>query len=70
MEEKLIAAGVKNLHAYGYPDCNKANIVTDEIYRAFFASMLESNKGKAGAAVDKAIDNLLAKCAGAVKPKE
>ena len=62
MEDKLIASGVKNLHAYGYLGCNKANILTDQIYRAFFASMLKDNKGKAGADVDKAIDNLLAKC--------
>jgi hypothetical protein len=65
MEDKLIAAGVKNLHEYGYPECNKANILTDKIYRAFFASMLKDNKGKAGATVDKAIDSLLAKCEGA-----
>ena len=64
MEDKLIAAGVKNLHAYGYPYCNKSNILTDIIYKAFFASMLKDNKGKAGASVDKAIDNLLAKCEG------
>ena len=62
MEDKLIAAGVKNLHAYGYPHCNKDNILTDDIYRALFASMLKYNKGKAGAAVDKAIDALLEKC--------
>ena len=65
MEENLIAAGVKNLHAFGYPECDKANIVTDQIYKAFFASMLKDNKGKAGTAVDRAIDNLLAKCEGA-----
>ena len=62
MEDKLIEAGVKNLHAYGYLSCDKVNILTDMIYRAFFASMLKDNKGKAGAAVDRAIDNLLAKC--------
>ena len=62
MEEKLIAAGVKNLHTFGYPQCDKTNILTDQIYRAFFASMLKDNKGKAGAEVDKVIDSLLAKC--------
>jgi hypothetical protein len=62
MEEKLIAAGVKNLHEYGYPYCSKSNILTDQIYRAFFVSMLKENKGKAGATVDMAIDSLLAKC--------
>ena len=62
MEEKLIAAGVKNLHAFGYPECDKANILTDQIYKAFFMSMLKDNKGSAGAAVDRAISNLLARC--------
>jgi hypothetical protein len=56
---KLIAAGVKNLRAYGYPECNADNILTDRIYRAFFASMLRDNLGKAGAAVDAEINALL-----------
>ena len=59
MKEKLIEAGVKNLRAFGYPHCNKDNILTDAIYRAFFAEMLKDNKGKAGADFDKAIDELL-----------
>jgi hypothetical protein len=61
MKEKLIAAGVKNLHTYGYPKCNKDNILTDDIYKAFFASMLKDNKGH-GAEIDKAIDELLVVC--------
>lgn len=65
MKDKLIEAGVKNLQAYGYPGCNKDNILTDEIYRAFFASMLKDNKGKSGDAADMAIDDLLAKCEAA-----
>lgn len=46
LREKLIAAGVKNLRAYGYPNCNAENILTDQIYKAFFTSMLESNLGQ------------------------
>lgn len=61
MKDKLISAGVKNLHAYGYPECNKDNILTDQIYKAFFASMLKDNKGHASH-IDKAIDELLAIC--------
>lgn len=61
MKDKLIAAGVKNLHTYGYPECDKDNILTDQIYKAFFASMLKDNKGH-GKDVDKAIDELLAVC--------
>ena len=68
MKDKLIAAGVKNLHAYGYPHCNKQNILTDEIYRAFFASMLKDNMGKAGAAVDAAIGALLKQCEAPAPP--
>lgn len=29
MKDKLIAAGVKNLRAYGYPECDKDNILTE-----------------------------------------
>ena len=58
MKDKLISAGVKNLHAYGYPEFNKDNILTDQIYKAFFASMLKDNKGN-GKDIDKAIDELL-----------
>lgn len=61
MKDKLIAAGVNNLHAYGYPECNKDNILADQIYKAFFASMLKDNKGH-GEAIDKAIDELLTVC--------
>ena len=59
IREKLIAAGVKNLRAYGYPNCNKDNILTDEIYKAFFSSMLKDNKGHG---FDKDIDDLMAIC--------
>ena len=61
MKAKLIAAGVKNLKVFGYPECNKDNILTDKIYKAFFASMLKDNKGN-GKTIDKAIDELLMLC--------
>lgn len=63
IEEKLIAAGVGNLVEFGYPDCTKDNILVEDIYRAFFVSMLEDNKGKAGPAVDAVIDSLLVRAA-------
>lgn len=59
MEKTLIAAGIRNLKEYGYPDVNEKNILTDPIYSAFFRSMLRDNKGH-GAEIDKAIDSLLA----------
>lgn len=65
MKDKLITAGVKNLREFGYPHCDKNNILTDAVYKAFFASMLKDNKGH-GAAIDKTIDELLAIC----EPKE
>ena len=43
---KLIAAGVKNLREFGYPDVNDKNILTDIIYSAFFKQMLKDNIGK------------------------
>lgn len=61
MRNKLIANGVKNLKEYGYPDCNKDNILTDEIYKGFFVSMLKDNKG-VQQNLDKTIDGLLKEC--------
>ena len=61
MKKKLIDAGVKNLNAFGYPHCNQDNILTDAIYKQFFAEMLKDNKGHSGA-IDAAIDELLIEC--------
>jgi len=61
MRDKLIAAGVKNLHEFGYPACTKDNILTDMIYSRFFVSMLKDNKGHSKE-VDEAIDELIAVC--------
>lgn len=63
IESKLIAAGVKNLKEFGYPKCNSENILTDMVYKQFFMSMLEDNRGKSKA-IDAAIDSLLVKCNG------
>ena len=38
--EKLIQAGVKHLIEFGYTDCNKHNIMTDVVYKRFFAASL------------------------------
>lgn len=65
IEAKLIAAGVKNLKEFGYPNCNSENILTDMIYKRFFVSMLEDNKGKSKE-VDAAIKSLLIRCSGEV----
>lgn len=59
IEKKLIAAGVRNLKEFGYPNCNEDNIITDDIYKQFFLSMLQDNKGQAGHDVDMIIDSLI-----------
>ena len=63
MRGMLIAAGVRNLLEWGYPQCNKKNILTDEIYSEFFLNMLEDNKGAAKEA-DEAIEALIAEIKG------
>lgn len=63
MKEKLIAAGVKNLQAFGYPKVNKENIFTDAIYSAFFKEMLKDAKGHSRA-VDAAVEELLQRMGG------
>lgn len=58
VRQQLLKAGVKNLREFGYPDCDTTSILTDPIYKAFFASMLKDNKGH-GAHIDIQIDKLL-----------
>ncbi len=55
----LLKMGINNLIEFGYPTVDIDNILSDKIYRAFFKSMLESNRGVAPA-VDDAINELLA----------
>ena len=43
---------------FGYPCCNKENILTDEVYKLFFASMLRQSLGF-GDILDGEIDLLL-----------
>lgn len=40
----FIKSGVLNLKKYGYPNVNAKNLMIDEIYGAFFASMLDGWK--------------------------
>lgn len=41
--ERLIAAGVKNLKEFGYPHVTAENILTDDVYRAFFVNMVRDS---------------------------
>ena len=63
MEQKLIQAGINNLKEFGYPDVDMDNILTDEIYKAFFLTMLKDNKGHR-VDIDAAIDRLIMKIEG------
>lgn len=60
MRDKLIAAGVRNLKEFGYPNVNADNILTDMIFAGFFKSMLEDNRGRGA---DAEIDALLTEIA-------
>jgi hypothetical protein len=56
IRSKLIDAGVKNLREFGYPMVNKNNILTDDVFKRFFVSMLRDNLGQGA---DDAINGLL-----------
>ncbi len=62
IESALITAGVKNLKEFGYPSVTNENILTDQVYKMFFESMLKDNKGQ-DTQVDKVINGLLSKLA-------
>lgn len=56
VRDQLIDAGVKNLREFGYPMANKNNILTDDVFKRFFVSMLRDNFGQGA---DDAINGLL-----------
>ena len=58
IKEHLLKAGVKNLKEFGYSAVTTETILTDEVYKEFFKSMLEENLGN-GKQVDDVIDELL-----------
>ena len=62
IREHLLKTGVKNLKEFGYPEVTTETILTDEVYKEFFKSMLEDNKGN-GKQVDEVIDQLLSEVA-------
>jgi hypothetical protein len=45
IRQHILKSGVKNLKEFGYPDANTNNILTDEVYKLFFESMLKENLG-------------------------
>ena len=58
IREHLLKAGVKNLKEFGYSEVTPETILTDEVYKIFFKSMLEDNLGN-GKQVDEVINQLL-----------
>ena len=58
IREHLLKAGVKNLKEFGYPEVTTKTLLTDEVYKIFFKSMLEDNLGN-GKQVDEVINQLL-----------
>ena len=62
IREHLLKAGVKNLKEFGYPEVTTETILTDEVYKEFFKSMLKENKGN-GKQVDEVIEQLLSEVA-------
>lgn len=55
---QIIKNGITNLENFGYTDVNEENIFTDEIYSAFFKSMLKDNLGNG---FDTEINEILSK---------
>ncbi len=50
----LLKSGVKNLIEFGYENANVDNIMTDEVYKVLFESMLEENLG-----LIESVDNVI-----------
>ena len=60
MRDRLIAAGIRNLREFGYPDVNATNILTDMIYSKMFLGMLkETLKNTINGRVVWACDDLI-----------
>lgn len=55
---QIIKNGIANLENFGYNNVNEENIFTDEIYSAFFKSMLKDNLGNG---FDAEINEILSK---------
>jgi hypothetical protein len=59
IRQHLLSAGVKNLKEFGYTEATTETILTDEVYREFFKSMLNDNLGLSTHQIDEVINNLL-----------
>lgn len=60
IRDSIIRAGVKNLREFGYPKASMETILTDAVYKAFFAKMLEDNiESSTNPAITLALKELL-----------
>jgi len=50
MRARLIAACVKRLRDFGYPNCNAGNVLTDVVYSQFAEKMLQGTIEESGKA--------------------
>jgi len=68
IRDKIIFNAVKNLRDFGYPNCDKENILTDIVYGDFFVSSLKDNLGYSDL-VDSIINDLIKEVSGNLKLK-
>lgn len=69
IREHLLKAGVKNLKEFGYPLVTTETILTDEVYKEFFKSMLEDNLGNSNQ-IDEVINNLISEIESLKEPSK
>lgn len=65
LREHLINSGVRNLKEFGYPNVTIEIILTDEVFKLFFKSMLKDNLGISDQA-DEVINQLLTEIDGGI----
>ncbi|TXH15675.1 MAG: hypothetical protein E6R03_06765 [Hyphomicrobiaceae bacterium] len=63
IEDQLIRNGVASLHNLEHRGCDKTNILTDPLYRSFFATMLRKALRQASAKNEPVIRSLLKRVA-------
>ena len=70
IRSKLIEAGVKNLKQFGYPGVTAENILTDQVYAAFFGAMLEDPDSSPSPSIAAVVAELRAEIEAKKKPSK
>jgi len=55
----IIKKAIQNMKLFGYENVTTENILTDEVYKLYFKSMLDENVGQGGNQVNIVITELL-----------